>query len=338
MAALFVFTRHAEEFFGRVQFPHSYLAVDLFFVMSGFVIAAAYEHGLAIGKITFSDFVKIRLIRLYPLYLLALFWAATLAIHHQGKTDASHLTLILVEIVFGVLIIPSPVPGGGSTSLFPLNGPSWSIFFELVANVLYAKLRVFLTNQILQMVLAISAMALTVCVLIKGNLDFGFNWKGGIGGFPRVLYSFSAGLLVYRMRGEGQRISNKWAILVLITTALVLAVPISDKFYIYDLIIVFIGFPVLVLMASYVEPDKKLGGLFAILGVTSYAIYILQSPYVWTYSALVLKKSTQPLLIMGGMGLLVYFLICLAVDRFYDMPVRYWLRQRFLKKIPMLPK
>ena len=63
IAALAVVTRHAPYF--RNPFFESYLAVDFFFVLSGFVLAHAYGQRLR-GNLSILDFVKIRIVRLYP--------------------------------------------------------------------------------------------------------------------------------------------------------------------------------------------------------------------------------------------------------------------------------
>src|SRR6185312_1216171 len=72
IAAILIVVRHTAPIFGQNPFSESYLAVDLFFVLSGVVIANAYESKLLEGM-EVAQFAKIRLIRLYPLYALSLF-------------------------------------------------------------------------------------------------------------------------------------------------------------------------------------------------------------------------------------------------------------------------
>src|SRR5215469_9945636 len=72
IAALLVVCRHIVPLHGnRLNFPSSYLAVELFFLFSGFVIAHAYDKRFDAGM-SFWEFVKARIIRLYPLYFLGL--------------------------------------------------------------------------------------------------------------------------------------------------------------------------------------------------------------------------------------------------------------------------
>ena len=329
---MFVLTRHAGDLFGGWQFQHSYLAVDLFFVMSGFVISVAYDEGLSSGKLSVADFLKVRAIRLYPLYFLALVFSVFLtvnyAVHHGPAFGWAGLS---VQILLGLMLIPSPIPG---TGLFPLNGPSWSIFFEAIANALYAKFRSYLTNNVLLYAMAASALMLATFVFVKHNMDFGFNWKNGIGGFPRVIYSFAAGLLVYRIRKNLQfwKIFNNWMTALLLSLVmLLLGLPITLYAGVYDLIAVLFLFPALVLAATYVEPSPNAGleKIYALLGLTSYAIYIFQAPFIWAYSDAFMTHgyvSMGP----GLVGVVALFSLSLLLDKFYDQPVRRWLRCKFL--------
>ncbi|WP_176055678.1 acyltransferase family protein, partial [Paraburkholderia caribensis] len=72
LAAILIVFRHAPLLFHSPSFPQSYLAVDLFFAISGFVVANAYEARLRSGALGFLAFAKLRLIRLYPLFLLGI--------------------------------------------------------------------------------------------------------------------------------------------------------------------------------------------------------------------------------------------------------------------------
>ena len=332
VAAIFVLTRHSGDLFGGWQFIHSYLAVDLFFVMSGFVISVAYDESLLSTKLSVIDFIKVRVIRLYPLYLLALVLSILLTLHHAGHDlSAFNWAGLSVQVFLGLLLIPSPISTG---NLFPLNGPSWSIFFEIIANVAYAKFRFYLTNRALLLVMVVSAFILTSYVLVKHNMDFGFNWKNGIGGLPRVLYSFAAGVMIYRLRKIMlyKRISNNWmTLLVLSIVMLLLGLPVTHYVELYDLLVVLVIFPTLVLFSTYIEPttNSKLETVYGILGLTSYAIYIFQVPFVWAYSGMFIKQGYTSML-PGLVAVFTLFALSMLLDKFYDQPVRRWMRRNFL--------
>lgn len=334
VAAIFVFTQHAGQLFGGWQFLHAYLAVDLFFVMSGFVISVAYDESLLSKKLSVVDFLKIRAIRLYPLYFLALFLSVMLTINH-ARHDISPFDWsgFSIQIILGLMLIPSLFSGD---KLFPLNGPSWSIFFEVLANFFYAKCRPYLSNKTLGFILAISAVALIILVCKNHSMNFGYEWVNWIGGLPRVLYSFAAGVLIYRVRESltlKKKFNNFLSLLILLIVMLILGLPIANYTEIYELIVVLLLFPMLVFIATYVEPHKneKLGKIYATLGFTSYAIYILQAPIVYAYSAVFLKHGHTSML-QGFIVLFLLFCISLVLDMFYDQPVRRWMRGYFSGK------
>jgi len=229
------------------------------------------------------------------------------------------------------MLIPSLFSGD---KLFPLNGPSWSIFLEVIANFHYAKFRLYLTNKALCYVMGISAVTLIIYVYKNHNMNFGFNWDNGIGGFPRVLYSFAAGVLIYRVRDSllfKKISSNLLSLLIFLIVMLLLGLPIANYTELYELMVVLVLFLILVLLASYVEPHKsaKLGTIYATLGFTSYAIYILQVPFVYAYSAVFLKHGYTSM-VQGFIIIFLLFCISLLLDMFYDQPVRRWMRNHFL--------
>ena len=69
IAALVVVLLHIPQFIKDDTFPEGYLAVDLFFVISGVVIRQAYEHRLE-SELSVWRFAWLRIVRLYPLYML----------------------------------------------------------------------------------------------------------------------------------------------------------------------------------------------------------------------------------------------------------------------------
>jgi peptidoglycan/LPS O-acetylase OafA/YrhL len=161
VAATFVITCHASALWGGAPCFHSYLAVDLFFVMSGFVIATAYGGKLANGRLVFRDFMVVRLIRLYPLFFLSAMVCGAISYHHHfehGLTSSK----IGISLILTLFCLPSFL--GHSPMLFPLNLVFWSIFYELIVNVLYGYWHRMLTVRVLAvgliaMVLAMIALA-----------------------------------------------------------------------------------------------------------------------------------------------------------------------------------
>src|ERR1700679_45238 len=141
VAAIMVLVFHAGSYFGalgiQISKSESYLAVDLFFVLSGFVIAEAYAKRLSKGP-SAVDFMKIRVIRLYPLYLLGLLIGTVFILGHLRLGDNSlnqwSGSILAKDFLCALFMLPTPF----SSSLYPINLPSWSLLFELIVNGLYA--------------------------------------------------------------------------------------------------------------------------------------------------------------------------------------------------------
>jgi peptidoglycan/LPS O-acetylase OafA/YrhL len=215
IAAIAIVTRHCPVFWQSVsilgQLPEfgplfeSYLAVDFFFVLSGFVLMHAYAQKLREGMSTWH-FMLVRLIRLYPLYFLALVLAllpsAWAALH--SRLDGVSTSYLAIDAAFAILMLPSPFGG----ALFPLNTPAWSLFFELLANIVLALNGRNLTMKRLSVIVAGSALLLYCAVVMQwfgfgmagqGAMSDGFYWSSFGAGLLRVLFSFFAGALMYRV-------------------------------------------------------------------------------------------------------------------------------------------
>lgn len=216
VAALLVVWYHVFEGFafaggGVVQgINHGYLAVDFFFMLSGFVVGYAYDDRWAKG-LTRKEFFRRRLIRLHPMVVMgALIGVATFLMGGSLQWDGTQipLSLTMLSMLCALFLLPA-VPGTGvevrgNGEMYPLNGPSWSLFFEYLGNLLYALLiRRFSTRWLTLWVVLLgvlwSLFALTDaagygCIGVGWTLE-GVNFPGGL---LRMLFPFSFGLLLSR--------------------------------------------------------------------------------------------------------------------------------------------
>ncbi|UTY55798.1 acyltransferase [Massilia sp. erpn] len=342
MAAIFVLTRHTGDLW-HINFFHSYLAVDLFFILSGFVIAYAYDEKLRSGVMGFGNFVLTRLIRLYPVYLLSLLlctavWLFKAAMH---KTDSAWGTEeILLSASLAAFFLPSQL--GGGNSLFAINGPYWSLFYELVVNILYAACRRWLSTGVLGAVIVLSGGVVTASALHNGTLDIGYSW-GTVAiaaGFCRALFGISLGLLLFRKKTPLLQALSGWTgaaalpWLSFLLVAIVLALPDAAAANAWiDLLAVLIVFPAAVLLAALPGRSRLQGGLLA-LGSASYPLYVLHIPLGMLASAL-LKKWGAKLAPFSGISFVaVLILLSLLLEKRADIPLRRWLSQRLLPAKP----
>ncbi len=301
--------------------------VDLFFILSGYVIAFAYEPRLANGM-TPATFLRQRLIRLYPLYFLGLMMGAgAYALATAGDADGG-LGEVGLSLVPQLFMLPSP-DLNGSGDLYPLNMPGWTLLFELSANIVYVFAWRWLSTRVLIVVVALSAAVLAACAISYGTLDQGPSWWNFWGGFARAMFGFFCGVLAFRMAGRPAKPVQKrslWAIpatLVVIALCLIPQTPATRPF-VELFIVVGIGFP-LVLWGQSMQPPAWAAGVFAKLGAISYAVYMIHYPLFelmkranWKFPQL-----SHELAPWTGLALMAVTLaLGWIAERYYDRPVR----------------
>lgn len=333
MAAIFVLMRHASDFWNFFPF-RSHLAVDLFFILSGFVIAHAYDEKLHTQILSARKFVLIRLIRLYPVFLLSLAVCTLfllIKIFTAESLDVAKLYDSIQLIGFTALFLPSHA--AGSPRLFPINGPYWSLFFELIVNGIYALFRPWLNDTVLFIIILIFGGMVIRVALQHGNLDSGFEWDyfSLWAGFSRAMFGIFLGLLLYRHQNfliqQLGKTYSPWLTFPII--AAILASPSLGSWDAWiDLLAVLVIFPLSVLIASQAVPTRLETGLL-ILGSASYPIYVLHQPMSDWFRDQLPHLPLAPL--NGIFFTLLLILLSLGIEKFYDLPVRRWLTQRFLK-------
>lgn len=371
VAALVVILFHGFEtyipFFGTQHINHGYLAVDFFFVLSGFVIGYAYDDRW--DRMSTWSFFKRRLIRLHPMVVAGTLFGTCLFFF--GESD--YFSLIggtepwkfFLCIVLGLLMIPAgtglDIRGWGETN--SLNGPNWSLTFEYIGNILYAFVLRRLPTVVLGMLCVASAF-LTMNLALGWDV-FGFFAQpkydviGGWSitpdqmyvGFSRLLYPFLCGLLISRLLPKfitkenpsgsplGIRGGFWWASLLLVV---LFAVPqIGGKSCVadglYQVFAIVVMFPVIVLIgAGSKTTDKRSAKWCETLGNLSYPLYITHFPLMYMQMAWVSSHKDSPVWhhVVLNLGILLVAIgIAWAFLKLYDEPVRAWLK----KKLYALP-
>ncbi len=286
LAAILVVTFHAPsqlKYF--LNFPNSFLAVDFFFCLSGFVIAFSYEERLK-KSLTLRDFVVVRLIRLYPLYALSIIISFVRALNGSHLIQQLHSWSALATLVgMSILLIPNVLIPAAGTQLFPLNSPAWSLFLELVANVAYGCLFLWRIARVGVSLLCLTSLGvLTLIAFRYSTLDFGTARQGMSLGFARVGFSFSAGILLFRIfNSRSSRLGGTLSLLGSVVAAglLLAALMVSGRWSsagLFQLLVVAVVFPALVYLGANCNVPAKITGLCAFLGDMSYPLYILHLP------------------------------------------------------------
>jgi len=334
VAAMAVICAHVGGFFSGSVFGHGYLAVDFFFMLSGFVLMAAYQPKLNSGWSTLS-FLKLRIVRLYPLYLLGtLFGVAFILLRARIGRAPMTVKEIGFDLLASIFFIPTLLGRtADAQGLYPFDSPTWSLFYEICANVLQALFLRRRSKRFLMILAILSAIALALTVLHTGDMNLGFARRQLWIGFIRVTFSYSTGMFLFLVvRDQATKI--KWssaasALLLL----LVLWAPTPPRFgALYDVLITICVFPLLLFLSASVAPPQRWKIVSLALGNASYAVYVLHVPLANWYEQLwlrVFRHRIEAAAPWGGIAFLgIVFAIAIAVDYCYDLPARKFLKMK----------
>ena len=350
VAALMVVWFHIFEAFATSHLDqrinHGYLAVDFFFILSGFVIGYAYDDRW--GKMSVGEFLKRRLIRLHPMVVMgAIIGAAMFYTQGCEVWDVTQISVgaLLFATLINMLMIPATISGEvrGVGEMYPLNGPSWSLMFEYIGNILYALFIRRLSTRMLSLLVAIMACGLAWYAIggPLGDLCVGFSMDkiNIVGGSLRLMFAFPAGLLLSRIFKPVKVRGAFWiGGVAIVALASVPRLGGADGLWIngvYDTLCCIVVFPALVYMAAAGKTtDKVSGAVCKFLGDISYPLYMVHYPFIYLYYAWVKNNSLTfeesfwgAMLLFVGSIVLAY--ICMKL---YDEPVRRYLSRKFLRK------
>jgi peptidoglycan/LPS O-acetylase OafA/YrhL len=309
---------------------HGYLAVDFFFLLSGFVVGYAYDDRWE--YMSLWAFFKIRLIRLHPLVILSViigticFWFDP---YTNGQAHTSFLKLLGVMLI-SFTLLPSPdIRGWGETH--SLVGPSWSLLQEYIANVIYGLFGQKMSKIVLSILVAISGIVLTAVLVERGEIATGWAYSTFWIAIVRMMFPFFAGLLLFRL---GYIIPIRHAFIVCSLLLLVLfCLPYFKYNGLYEAACIIIAFPIIVAMGLSGQMQGGVAKICQFFGDISYPIYITHYPIIYIYTAWVEKEKPaveQAVLVAVGAFFLMV-LIAYASLKLYDVPVRLWLKNRFIK-------
>ena len=331
---------------------HGYLAVDFFFILSGFVIGYAYDDRWS-KTLTMKDFFKRRLIRLHPMVIMgAVLGVISFLIQGSVKWDGTHvsISLVMLSLLCSLFFIPA-IPGAnyevrGNGEMFPLNGPSWSLFFEYIGNILYALFIRRLSTKALTVVVFLMGAALaafaTLDVSGYGNIGVGWTLDGVnfVGGLLRMLFPFSMGMLLSRnfkpIKVRGAFWICSIILLGLFSVPFVEGTDPISMNGLYESFCIILIFPILIWIgASGTTTDTKSTKICKFLGDISFPLYIIHYPVMYLFYAWLIDKELytlaetwQVVLCVCALNIVLAYL-CLKL---YDEPVRKWLSKKFLAR------
>lgn len=353
VAALLVIWYHVFEAFATSpvdqRFNHGYLAVDFFFVLSGFVIGHAYDSRWQRGM-TAGRFIVRRIIRLQPMVIIGvMLGVVSFIIQGCERWDGTAVSTsaVIVSFLLGLFMLPA-LPGTmpevrGNGEMFPLNGPSWSLFFEYIGSIGYALWLHRLSRRGLRLFTVLSGVALAVWTLsdMSGSYHTGFGWSmadyGFVGGLLRLSFSFSAGLLMAR-GFKPMRIGACGFALCSALIVVMLAMPYisadggkSIANGCYDLFCTLLVFPAVVYIGASTPNGSGISDrVCRFLGSISYPVYIIHYPMMYLFYAYVWSEGltfaqTWPVAVAICLGAIILARLFL---KYYDEPLRAYLSKK----------
>ena len=308
---------------------HGYLAVDFFFILSGFVIAKAYE-GKLLSTMRFRDFALVRIARPYPLLIAATLVATAYMLMSSARRGEGLEWLALLPAA--LLALPDP-SGTFAPDPFPLLPVVWSLFFELFANFVYAARTEWLSTRKLATLVAVNGLLLAFALFHHGNGELGNTYATLWAGVPRVLFSFLAGVLCFRLHSRGWMISPAISPLVLAAILFAtLAVP-HDIPGLYDASCIFLIFPLILVAAMNTEPAARWRSAARFSADVSYPLYLFHLPLMlWLGFGLTHFGISMPA--QHRFELLAVPALAYAAYRFFDRPVQSILKTRITRMSP----
>lgn len=272
LAALLVLFYHINSIHDEkgFVFGQGILAVDFFFLLSGFVLTRAFESKLRSGLGPFA-FMKLRVARLWPALIVGI---ALGAVAHSVLTPSA---LVFPLILTSLLMIPVFVPGGG---YFLLVAVQWSLLLELVANLLHALLLARLSNRMLAALCAVCGAVFLYAVVTYGTTGVGCDTDTFLYGIPRVLFSYSLGVIFARRHGGKVPRRGGWWAVLLALPAVICGVSMLPEGYrpVAQIVAVFVAFPLLFRVAVETRLPRQAGPALLWLGAISYPVYTIHYP------------------------------------------------------------
>lgn len=344
---------------------HGYMAVDFFFLLSGFVIGYAYDDRW--DKMTLGGFFKRRLARLHPMALMGtfigvlLFFLGADGFRIANEAPAWKMIVCFLLAIFLIPVGPS-MDFRGWREMYPYNGPTWTLFYEYIANILYALFIRKLPKWALGICVGLFAFLTIDRVFGLGTFGVVYN-VGRLGGgwtleqnhlytaICRLLYPFFCGLLIQRM-GKFIKLKNGFwwcalAVALMFCLPRFGAAPSFDRATgmrdpggvvyngIYEALCVLVFMPLVIMAGAGSSVSGKTQKICKFIGEISFPLYITHYPTMYLHVQWVNLHRDAPLSQHIAVGVSVYIislLVAYACYKLYDVPVREWLKEHWLRK------
>lgn len=329
---------------------HGYLTVDFFFMLSGFVISYAYDNRW--NTMTLKDFLIRRLVRLQPMIIIGSLIGAALFYFQQspdlrwGSIAETPLWKVIFVMIIGMTVFPvgKSLDIRGWGEMHPLNGPSWSLFYEYIANIAYALILRRLSKLVLIILMIVAAGFTIHLAFTNPNGDIIGGWSIDDFtqlkiGFTRLAFPFIAGIVL------AKTLKLKFTPKAFFTTSILLVVVLAFprlggttahwQNALYECFALMIVFPLIIwLGAGGKVVGKTANKVCKFLGDISYPLYITHFPIAYVFYAWVVngKNTMETSWLQGLLTVVVSLMIAYVSMKWYDIPVRKWLNSKLITK------
>jgi peptidoglycan/LPS O-acetylase OafA/YrhL len=241
---------------------------------------------------------------------------------------------ISIFCVLSLFFIPNP--GLVANDMFPLNIPAWSLFFEILGNMVFFVIYSTVMWDFIKVALSIVAVILALLIFSspEQNIGYGTAFTDAHFAIIRVGYSFFVGAVIYdrfRICSVNRTINGALGVYIpylslVVVAAVLVFTPSKIVRPYFDFLVVTCVFPLVVYTSLFYQPIGIGARIFKFAGTISYPIYILHVPLIHLFYG-VLKKvfgvsAAEYAPVSGLIFLFVLTLICHFVVKYYDMPIR----------------
>ena len=310
IAAIIVVLLHVNQRLGVTGLtPYGFFSVDLFFMISGFVIGQTYEARLNDGLST-RKFMVIRALRLVPCLLLGTIAGAVAQLANHAKAGD-----VLITAMLALFLVPSI----WGAVLFASNNVFWSLFFEIYINIFHATFLKLLLAKHLAILVAVAGLLFITSAILLHSINLGSETSTIWAGIFRVGWGYGIGLLIYRLHYSGKlAIPKVYFCVPVLLAAAALAAPRVLPSVIHSGLILFVLLPLVVALSPNSYNPRWGKSVWTFLGSISFPLYAIHYPLITLVHTIIGAQSAYfwPLLVMAVIA------VASLVEIYFDKPLR----------------